>query len=104
VFGAQSLVALLLGAYGSIVQFLPLVFATFFWHRATKQGAIAGLVVGVVVNTYFQIFEKPPFDIHAGIWGLLVNIIVFVLVSYATPAQPEAHVVRFTYGSMEKID
>lgn len=104
VFGAQSLVALLLGAYGSIVQFLPLVFATFFWHRATKQGAIAGLVVGVVVNTYFQIFAKPPFDIHAGIWGLLVNIIVFVLVSYATPAQPEAHVVRFTYGSMEKID
>lgn len=96
VFGAQSLVALLLGAYGSIIQFLPLVFATFFWPRATKQGALAGLLVGVSVNTYFQIFTKPLFDIHVGIWGLLANTVVFALVSYATPPQPPEHVDRFT--------
>ncbi len=104
VFGAQSLVALLLGAYGSIVQFLTIICATFFWARATKQGAIAGLLVGVGVNTYYQMFAKPPFEIHAGIWGLVANIVVFVLVSLATPAQSQEHVEKFTYGSMEKTD
>lgn len=104
VFGAQTLVALLLGAYGSIVQFLPLVAATFFWERATKYGAIWGLITGVAVNTYFQIFAAAPFEIHAGLWGLIANIIVFVAVSYMTEAHDKQHVEKFTKGSSVPLD
>jgi len=80
--GSAGLVALLLGAYGSIVQFVPLVYGGLYWKGASKQGAIAGLVAGVFVNTYLQvILNKNPLDINAGIWGLLVNLVIFIVVS-----------------------
>ncbi len=104
VFGGQSLVALLLGAYGSIVQFFPLVFATFFWPRATKQGAIWGLLAGVIVNTYFSVFTSSPLGVHAGIWGLIVNTIVMVVVSLATEPHDEEHVNKFVEQSRVPVD
>lgn len=104
IFGAQSLVALLLGAYGSIVQFLPLVAAAFFWPRATKYGAIAGLIAGVLVNYYFQLVMPSPFEIHAGIWGLLVNIIVMVIISYVTAPHDLKHARKFVEESVRPLE
>ena len=81
-FGAAGLISLLLGAYGSIVQFVPLVYGGLYWKKASKQGAIAGLIAGVFVNTYLQVILKiNPLDINAGIWGLLVNLVIFIVVS-----------------------
>ncbi len=96
VFGGQTLVSLLLGAYGSIVQLLPLVAATFFWPRATKAGAITGVLAGVVYN-YLVVFEVVPklWDIHAGIQGLVLNFIVLILVSYMTKPMDKDHVHKF---------
>ena len=92
VFGGQTLVALLLGAYGSIVQLLPLIAATFFWQRATKQGAIAGFVVGIVSNLLFSLQIIPGFyDIHAGLLGLFANLLVFVSVSLFTKPPTKEH-------------
>nr|WP_263326660.1 sodium:solute symporter family protein [Neobacillus sp. Marseille-Q6967] len=91
VFGGQGLVALLLGAYGSIVQFAPGVYSALYWKRANAQGVIAGLVVGTLVNYYFQLVAtSTPLGIHAGILGLIANIIVFVTVCYLTKPQVEA--------------
>ncbi len=104
IFGAQTLVALLLGAYGSIVQFLPLVAATFFWPRANKWGAIAGLVAGVLTNYYFQLVVPTPFQIHPGIWGLLVNIVVMVVVTYLTPPPDLKHARKFVEESLTPVD
>ncbi len=96
VLGGQSLVALLLGAYGSIVQFLPLVVATFFWPRATKAGAICGLVAGVLYNYGIVLKFIPELgDIHAGIQGLIVNFVVLIVVSLLTPPMKKEHVERF---------
>jgi SSS family solute:Na+ symporter len=81
-FGAAGLISLLLGAYGSIVQFVPLVYGGLYWKKASKQGAIAGLIAGVFVNTYLQVILKiNPLDINAGIWGLLVNLVIFIVIS-----------------------
>ncbi|RYG73176.1 sodium:solute symporter family protein [Lentibacillus lipolyticus] len=88
VFGGQGLIALLAGAYGSIVQFAPGVYSALYWKRATAPGVIAGLLTGFVVNIYFQMIQtNTPLDIHAGILGLIANIAVFVAVSYATMPQ-----------------
>ncbi len=96
VFGGQTLVSLLLGAYGSIIQLLPLAAATFFWPRATKAGAIGGLLAGVLFNYMIVIEVVPAFhDIHAGIQGLIVNILVFVVISLMTEPMEKQHVERF---------
>jgi SSS family solute:Na+ symporter len=96
VLGGQSLVALLLGAYGSIVQFLPLAAATFFWPRATKAGAICGLLAGVLYNYGIVLKFIPEYgDIHAGLQGLVLNFIVLIVVSLLTPPMKKEHVYRF---------
>lgn len=96
VFGGQTLVSLLLGAYGSIVQLLPLAIFTFFWPRATKAGAICGVLVGVLYNflIVFQIIPK-FWGIHAGIQGLALNIIVFIIISLLTKPMEKEHVQKF---------
>ena len=96
IFGGQTLVALLLGAYGSIVQLLPLAFATFFWPRATGPGALTGLIVGVCYN-YGIAFGLIPklWDINPGIQGLILNIVCMVVVSYLTKPQDKEHVLKF---------
>ena len=96
IFGGQTLVALLLGAYGSIVQLLPLAAATFFWPRATKAGAICGILTGVIYNYLIVLNVIPKFwDIHAGIQGLVLNIVVMIVVSLITKPMDKKHVYRF---------
>lgn len=96
VFGGQGLIALLLGAYGSIVQFAPGVYSALYWRRVTTKGVISGLVIGTLVNYYFQLVaESTPFEIHAGILGLIINVVVMVTVSYLTKAPDEETVSKY---------
>ncbi|MBD1382492.1 sodium:solute symporter family protein [Metabacillus arenae] len=96
VFGGQGLIALLLGAYGSIVQFAPGVYSALYWRRATARGAISGLVIGTIVNYYYQLVaSSTPFEIHAGILGLIANTVVMVTVSYLTKPQEKEDVNRY---------
>ncbi len=81
-----ALVALLLYAYGPVTQFAPAVVATLFWRRATGAGVLAGLVAGIAVNILFA--ARPdlrPVGLHAGLYGLAVNVLVLAAVSLATP-------------------
>ena len=96
ILGGQTLVSLLLGAYGSIVQLLPLAAATFFWPRATKAGAICGILTGVGYN-YLIVLKIIPklWGIHAGIQGLVLNIIVLVIISLITKPMNREHVMKF---------
>ena len=84
-----SLVALLLGAYGGVAQIFPLMFAAFYWPRATGAGALAGLVTGIAVNTLFLVRPElsPIAGLHEGIWGLAANVPVFIAVSLLTRPQ-----------------
>lgn len=98
IFGGQGLIALLLGAYGAIVQFAPSVYGALWWKRGTRAGAIAGLVVGVGANYFFEIFKGQvglPFGLFPGALGLIANIVVYYLVSHYTRAEDENHVKIF---------
>lgn len=85
-----SIVALLLGAYGGVAQIFPLVFAAFYWPRATRAGALAGLAGGLVVNTFFLLMpEMRPFPLHEGVYGLIANVALLIGISLATPPVSE---------------
>jgi SSS family solute:Na+ symporter len=55
-----------------------------FWRRATAAGALASMAAGSVVVVVFMVrdglFANTPI-----IWGMLVSLVVFVLVSLVTP-------------------
>ena len=88
IFGGQGLIVLLLGAYGAIVQFAPGVYSALYWRGATAKGVISGLVVGAILNFYFQLVaDSTPFGIHAGIIGLIVNVIIMIIVSLLTKSE-----------------
>lgn len=89
--GGESLVGLLVFAYGPVGQLGPVVVAALCWRGATRAGALAGLVGGTAV-TVGLLFEPAmrPFEVHAGLYGLAVNVALLVGVSKARPAQEHA--------------
>jgi SSS family solute:Na+ symporter len=91
----KTLVGMLLMTYGWLVQLFPIIFGMFFWKRGTKQGAAAGLISGTVVSILFSKVMANPLGIHAGIWGLAINIILFVVVSLLTSPPPEANIAPY---------
>ena len=98
-FLSKTLVGLLIGGYGFIVQIAPLIYGGLFWGRATREGAISGFVAGTAINTFYVFSHvHTPFGINSGIVGFIVNIIVFIVVSYLTKPQPVEHVEQFLEG------
>ena len=88
-----SLVAMLLAAYGAIVQLAPSVYAAFLWRRASAHGVIAGLLVGISVTGALLVMPHwKPWGIHEGLVGLAAHIVTLVVVSLATPPPPDTHV------------
>jgi SSS family solute:Na+ symporter len=91
-----SLVLLLLGAYGAVVQIFPLLFSALYWPRANRRGALSGLIAGCAVTTFFVLFPQlRPLGIHHGILGLVANVAALVGVSLATPPMSRGHLERF---------
>ncbi len=92
-----SLVSLLLAAYGGVAQILPPVLAAFYWSRATRAGALSGLVGGLLANcvVLFRPDLSPIAGVHEGVWGLLVNVILLVAVSLATKPDDAERVAAF---------
>lgn len=89
----QSLVGLLLVAYGIVVQLAPPVYGGFLWRRSTATGAIAGLVLGSLVTGLLVVQpDWRPFGLHEGLVGLTANIIAFVAVSLMSQPPDENHV------------
>lgn len=95
-----SIVTLLLGSYGGVAQIFPIVFAMFYWKRATKSGAIAGLVGGILVNTLFLLFpDWRPLPVHEGVYGLMTNCSLLIAVSLMSKNSRGEMVARFFYLS-----
>ena len=80
-----DIVALLSYAYGPVGQLAPPVLGALFWSRATGRGALWGLVVGSVVTIWFSRF--PVLPVHAGLLGLVANVLILVGDSLLVPAR-----------------
>jgi solute:Na+ symporter, SSS family len=69
--------------------FIPIVGAL-FWRSATAAGALVSMVVNSVVVVVFMVvdglFANTPI-----IYGMLVSLVVFVVVSLLTPRPSEQH-------------
>lgn len=90
-----DLVLLLLLGYAFVTQLFPaLLFSFLPNYFVTKWGAGAGVLTGVAIVAYLEVFQiklRAVFpalgslgDTNVGIFAMLVNIIVLVVVSLAT--------------------
>ncbi len=96
VFSDVPIVNLLLGSYGGVAQIFPLVVGMFYWRRANGKGAVVGLCGGILVTIVLLLYpEWRPVPLHEGIYGLIVNIALFVSVSLATSPESESRIKRY---------
>ena len=91
--GGETIGALLLMGYSIVTQLFPALVCSLFPRQIiTKQGAIAGMGVGLLVVAYITLSRStiatmfPSFpqyikDLNVGIVALLINIIVMFVVS-----------------------
>jgi len=101
-------------AFGlAAASFFPVIVLGIFWKRATREGAIAGMIAGLAFTTLMigairsqQIFGTAQpvltdfFGINAqgvGTIGMLINFVVVVIVSLVTRPPPE-HVQEMVEG------
>lgn len=92
---------------------LPSLILGLYWKRATKEGAWAGTIGGVIVTVLFTFFLTPPAGLSALIWGLIVNFGLMFIVSLATKV-PEGvakkfiddidNVIVYCHGYDEMVD
>lgn len=81
-----SLVALLAGAYGIIVQLFPMLVGALWWKQASTKAAVSGLIVGSILTLTFQLSDlSVPWKFDPGFFGLIINVIIFVIVSKLSP-------------------
>jgi solute:Na+ symporter, SSS family len=85
IFLPNELVNLLILGYDGVCQFFPGVVFGLFWKRVTKQGVLAGILVGTGFVVFLILSRNDPFiGMNAGFVGLLINIIVTIAVSLLT--------------------
>ena len=74
-----SLVILLLTAYGAVVQFAPGVVCALYAPGASAKGVLAGMIAGSLATLVLVVWpELRPWPIHAGAYGLAINVLVLV--------------------------
>ncbi len=94
--------------------FFPALVLGIFWQRATRAGALAGMLVGMLLTIYYILrveFDSIPwlgisgfnmapwFHVHstsAGVFGVLAGFVTIVAVSLAT--RPDPAVAGFLQG------
>jgi len=89
-YAAGRLVGLILLAYAGVTQMFPGVVLGLFWKRMNKWAAGAGIIAGIGTIAYLKFFGPGDYlGIHFGLWGLMINIIVVLIVAFITSSKGE---------------
>lgn len=102
-FTSDLIVSIVTVALGGCLQIMPALIGALYWKRGTREGAISGIVVGVIVLYITQFVVKQPFRLSSGAWGLLFNTLTFVTVSMKT-APPDVRSQARFHGYLKSVD
>jgi len=90
-FAGGRLVSLLLLAYSGMTQLWPGAFIGIFWKRMNKYATGTGIIAGLITITYLGLIKGTnPLGIHFGLWGVIINVIVAVIVALLTKPDEES--------------
>ena len=75
---------------GTAQVFVPTA-GILFWKKSTSAGAIAGLLTGVILLCLFTFTPMSvPFGLHSGLFCIIINTIIFIIVSLVTKQRDES--------------
>ena len=72
--------------------FVAPLFAGLYWRRATREGAIASMIVGLVgisIISYSQFTGAISLPMHPSMYGFVLSVAAMVIVSLVTKKPPE---------------
>ncbi len=70
---------------GSFLQFVPMFLGGLYWRGASTTAVVVSFVIGVALTAYWTFVTPPPFGFEAGLAALLVNALLFVIISLLVP-------------------
>jgi len=100
----EFLVVLVTLSGSGALQLMPAMLGVCFPSRrlTTKAGVLAGIAAGLVALYVTLVAMPHPLGLHGGLWGLLVNFAVTIVVSRFT-APPSAATVERIHGAVERF-
>jgi SSS family solute:Na+ symporter len=81
--------------------FVTPLFAGLYWRRATREGALASMIVGLVGTFAFSYYAKfiAPMPMHPSMYGFVLAVATMIVVSLAT-AKPSKKILDDTRTGM----
>ncbi len=95
----SMIVVLSVAASAGLVVVVPAIVGAFFWTGGTAMGALTSIVGGAVFVVGMYLTGNNVFGLNAGVLGLPVSVLLFVVVSLVT--KPSAATV--TAGFIDEI-
>ncbi len=90
-------------ASAGLLMVVPSIFGAFYWKRATAPGAISSILSGALLVLVLQVTGLKPLGWWPGVWGLILCVVVFVVVSLVTRA-PRDKAEEFMGYAAQKLD
>ena len=85
-----ALADLLVLSNGGVAVLVPAVIGGLYWKRATREAAIASIVIGeLLMITMTFILKAAPFGLSGALWSMMISLVIFVGVSLVT--KPQEH-------------
>ncbi|WP_411842870.1 sodium:solute symporter family protein [Salinicoccus sp. HZC-1] len=71
-----------------LVQVAPAIIIGLYWRRSHAKSVFAGMLVGTLLAAFFTFTGLKPLGIFSGIWGLMINLVIYTAGSFAFGTAP----------------
>lgn len=61
-----------------LVQVAPAIIIGLYWERSHAKSVFTGMLIGAVVAGAFTFLGLTPLGIFSGVWGLMINLLIYV--------------------------
>jgi len=78
------IVSLSVASSAGLLMAVPSIIGAFLWRRATAAGALVSMIAGAILTMVLQLGGYKPWGHWAGIWGIIVCSLLFIVVSLLT--------------------